>query len=280
MSFVRFLSSFLLCFFLSAVAVQAQVVAVVSDQVGNARYQQEGKWLAVGLLDSFPDGTVIALSQDAHSTLSFVKGGRVVRLHGPCQARLTPDGVEVLEGSSAEVRDVAKLEGSAIPRSVNFDQMGGLVRVDEKTAPRVTSASAVRSDTPMLTWTFSGQAEEFTVVVLNAETEEEVFRTELDPKARSAQLADLKAGVEYTVLLSTRFENDAWESEHALRVLRPDEEQRLQQMEESENFSDRVTLLSFYLEKRLWSDALALARELRKERPDDSNLLFIEELLE
>jgi hypothetical protein len=282
-SFVRFLSSSLFCFLALALAAHAQVVVVVSDQVGTARYQLKGDWKDLGLLTSLSDGALIDVSKGAKSSLSFVKGGRVVHLQGPCQVRLTTDGVNRIKGDSQiDVRDVARLEGSSIPRSVNFDQMGGLVRVDEKTAPHVTSDSVTRTPEHVLTWSFSGEPEGFGVVVLDAETEEEVFLDSVGPDKRTAQLTGLEPGVEYTVLLATRTANDAYETEHPLMVLSNEDLATVQKWEEraeSDGFSARVSLLSLYLEKQLWNDALALSRELRKDRPDDPNLLQLEELL-
>ena len=283
MFIVRFSNSLILCFLLVALAAHAQVAAVVSDQVGPARYQVKGDWKDLGVLTSLPSGAVVDVAKGAKSSLSFVKGGRVVQLQGPCRAKVTPDGVKALEGQSRiEVTNVARIEGSQMPRSVNFDQMGGLVRVDEKTAPHTTSESVARNGEPLITWNFAGASEAFAVTVLDAETEDEVLRLELEPEARSAQLSGLEAGREYTVLLATRTSDNAYESEHPLRVLSSNEQELLEQWEEkakTEEFAAQVLLLSLYLEKELWNDALTLSRKLREERPTDPNLLFLEELL-
>jgi hypothetical protein len=269
---------------------QADVAAIVNDQVGQARYQVGGDWKSIGLLTSLPSGTVLELSPQAKTSLSFVSGGRQAHLTGPCRVTIKADGVVPQKGSPTQVRleQAPKLVGKFLPQSVNFDQMAGLVRVESQVSASIISDSVVRSETAILCWKFAGQADGFVVVVLETESENEVFRQSVPANLRELALENLQADSEYTVLLQTEAGQDQFETRFPIVVLSAEEldaitrqEQLAQAALEKQpgDLSPKVALLSFYINQQLWSDALKLSRDLIQQRPEDSNLKMIEQLL-
>ena len=257
-----------------------EMTALVCDLKGKAEVKHQDTWRALAMLDDLEIGDVVRVETDSMLLLSTVERGDQVRLAGPCTAEITARGIVLVAGvkQSLNVRKASSVVGMSAPVGLNLDRMGGVMRPKPGAAPRWATDAIVAGPKVVLSWEAPKTFSRFRVELIDEDGA--IFVDEKLEGKSTLEVSALPAGRLYGVRFSAwdsqEREPYIWEGE--LETLSREELARLPVRAVS--LGDRSVLLTHQLRSQLFTPALATCRKLREERPEDKNLIKIQEWLE